>query len=56
MSSEDSGGDDVLDLPFEEVKQKTNNRPRASVSAEAYGNWNKKEEFKAPFFPKSQEQ
>lgn len=27
--------------------------PRASVSAEAFGNWNKKEEFKAPFYEKS---
>jgi cAMP-dependent protein kinase regulator len=26
------------------------------VSAEAYGNWNKKEEFKAPTYPKSEEQ
>jgi cAMP-dependent protein kinase regulator len=27
--------------------------PRASVSAEAFGTWNKKEEFKAPFYSKS---
>ena len=54
-SSEDSEGDDVLDLPMEEVKQKAGSRPRASVSAEAYGNWNKKEEFKAPSYPKSEE-
>lgn len=27
--------------------------PRASVSAEAFGNWNKKEDFKAPFYEKS---
>jgi len=40
----------------EETKQQANKRPRASVSAEAYGNWNKKEEFKAPFYEKSQEQ
>ena len=55
-SSSDSEGDDVLDLPIEEVKKKAGNRPRASVSAEAYGNWNKKEEFKAPSYPKSEEQ
>ena len=27
--------------------------PRASVSAEAFGKWNKKEEFKAPKYPKT---
>ena len=27
--------------------------PRASVSAEAFGNWNKKEEFKAPYYEKA---
>lgn len=27
--------------------------PRTSVSAEAFGNWNKKEDFKAPFFEKT---
>ena len=41
---------------MEEVKQKASSRPRASVSAEAYGNWNKKEEFKAPHYDKSAEQ
>lgn len=30
-----------------------NRGPRASVSAEAFGNWNKKEDFKAPVFPKT---
>jgi len=30
-----------------------NRGPRGSVSAEAFGNWNKKEEFKAPFYAKS---
>lgn len=30
-------------------------KPRASVSAEAFGNWNKKEEFKAPFYDKPEE-
>lgn len=54
-SSEDSEGDDVLELPIEESK-KANKKPRASVSAEAFGNWNKKEDFKAPFFEKSAEQ
>lgn len=27
--------------------------PRQSVSAEAFGNWNKKEDFKAPVIPKT---
>ena len=56
-SSEGSEGeDDFLELPMEEVKRQQAKRgPRASVSAEAFGNWNKKEEFKAPFYPKSEE-
>ena len=56
-SSDDSDGeDDVFDLPIEEVKRTQANRgPRASVSAEAFGNWNKKEEFKAPVHEKSEE-
>ena len=46
----------MFDLPLEEVKKNAAKRgPRASVSAEAFGNWNKKEEFKAPFYPKSDE-
>lgn len=55
-SSGSDGEDDVFDLPMEEVKKNAAKRgPRASVSAEAFGNWNKKEEFKAPFYPKSEE-
>ena len=49
--TEDSGEDDVFDLPVEQIKK--DRKPRQSVSAEAFGNWNKKEEFKAPFYPKS---
>jgi cAMP-dependent protein kinase regulator len=30
-------------------------KPRSSVSAEAFGQWNKKEEFKAKVVPKSDE-
>ena len=53
--SEDSG-DDVLELPDAKIKEAQAKRgPRASVSAEAFGNWNKKEEFKAPFYAKSDE-
>ena len=29
--------------------------PRQSVSAEAFGNWNKKEDFKPPVHPKTDE-
>ena len=55
-SSEDSEGDEVDDLPFADQKAQLAKRgPRASVSAEAFGNWNKKEEFKAPFYAKSDE-
>ena len=56
-SSEDSEGeDDVFEMPLEDLKKKQQGRgPRASVSAEAFGNWNKKEEFKAPFYDKSPE-
>ena len=56
-SSEDSEGEeDVFELPLEEIKKKNQGKgPRASVSAEAFGNWNKKEEFKAPVHEKSAE-
>jgi len=41
-------------LPIEDVKKaQANRKPRTSVSAEAFGNWNKKEEFKAPFYEKN---
>ena len=57
LSSEGSDDDDdVLELPIEEVKKQAAKRgPRASVSAEAFGNWNKKEEFKAPFYQTSEQ-
>jgi len=49
--SEDSEEEVVHDL--QAIKAKAQQRgPRASVSAEAFGSWNKKEEFKAPFYPK----
>lgn len=51
-SGSDSEEDVVHDL--QAIKAKAQQRgPRASVSAEAFGSWNKKEEFKAPFYPKS---
>lgn len=34
-------------------KQPMRKGPRCSVSAEVFGNWNKKEEFKAPKYPKT---
>lgn len=50
--SDDSEEDVVYDLAA--IKAKAQQRgPRASVSAEAFGIWNKKEEFKAPFYNKS---
>ena len=52
-SSESDSSEEVMDLPV--VQQPAQRKPRTSVSAEAFGNWNKKEEFKAPFFEKSDE-
>jgi hypothetical protein len=50
--SNNSEEDDVIeDLPAEELKKKSN--MRTSVSAEAFGKWNKKEDFKAPSYPKA---
>lgn len=37
------------------VKPAADRKPRASVSAEAFGKWNKKEEFNAPEYYKSDE-
>lgn len=45
--------DYVDDLPV--VIQNKNKGPRSSVSAEAFGNWNKKSAFQAKVVPKSQE-
>jgi len=47
--------DDVADLP-ECPKNYNLKKNRQSVSAEAYGAWNKKGDFKPPVFPKSEEQ
>lgn len=52
---EDEGEDDAEDVsppPAAYLKR----GPRASVSAEAYGNWNKPQDFSAPVYPKSDEQ
>ena len=50
-----SDEDEVLD-ELEEAKNPKKQVGRSGVSAEAYGNWNKKEEFKPKIIPKSQEQ
>jgi len=51
-SEDDQDQDDVADLP-ETPKNYDLKKNRQSVSAEAYGNWNKKKEFKAPVYPKT---
>ena len=59
MDSEDDSAnsseeEDVADLIQTKPNPAPANRgPRASVSAEAFGKWNKKEDFKAPVFPKT---
>jgi cAMP-dependent protein kinase regulator len=47
--------DDVVD-EIEAAPAATTSRMRTSVSAEAYGDWNKKKEFTPPRHPKSDEQ
>lgn len=51
---EDDGADDVEDMAPPPGYQSRG--PRASVSAEAYGAWNKKEEFVPPVHQKTDEQ
>ena len=52
-SSDDSSDEEVVELPV--TKTFAARKPRTSVSAEAFGVWNKKEEFKAPFYSKTEE-
>jgi cAMP-dependent protein kinase regulator len=60
--SESEEEDDDDDAAFEEEAKKAlaikakQTGPRQSVSAEAYGDWNVKKEFKAPVFEKTDEQ
>ena len=54
QTESDSEEDEVYDLPPEQVKKQQDRKPRCSVSAEAFGNWNKKEDFKAPEYPKTE--
>eukprot|EP00922_Rhytidocystis_sp_ex-Travisia-forbesii_P034695 GHVS01051529.1.p1 GENE.GHVS01051529.1~~GHVS01051529.1.p1 ORF type:complete len:312 (+),score=33.85 GHVS01051529.1:362-1297(+) len=51
--SQDSEGDDIVDdLP----EPRGSKKQRKSVSAEAYGAWNKRENFVSPVYPKTSEQ
>jgi len=45
--------DDYVDILPEQIKKKQAKGPRGSVSAEAFGAFNKKEDFKARVVPKS---
>ena len=51
--SEASSGDDYIeDLP-QKLDMRQGKGPRTSVSAEAFGAWNKKGDFKAPVYEKT---
>lgn len=59
MSSHDSEEEDEVDMEeFQKknVKPKKSNAARASVSAEVFGNFNKKEDYVPTVVPKSDEQ
>jgi cAMP-dependent protein kinase regulator len=53
--SEASDEDDYVDILPEDLAKKKAKGPRASVSAEAFGAFNKKEDFKAKVIQKSEE-
>jgi hypothetical protein len=53
-SSDSEAEEVVIDLAPELEKAKAM-RPRGSVSAESFGNFNKKENFKPPTYPKTAE-
>jgi hypothetical protein len=54
-SDHTSSSDDSNESEEEEAKpQKKKAGPRAGVSAEVYGQWNKKSDFKAPIVAKSE--
>lgn len=54
-SQSESEEEEVHDLAQATSKPVVSNKARQSVSAEAFGRWNQKEEFKAPVYPKSEE-
>ena len=49
----DEEDDYIDDLP--EIKPSQKTKPRASVSAEAFGSWNQRKEFEPKIFPKTPE-
>lgn len=54
---EEDDEDDVMsESEFIKQNPEKNNKMRTSVSAEAYGEWNKKTDFTPPVYPKSEEQ
>jgi len=53
-TDEDEEDNYVEDLA-EVIAKKKNKGPRVSVSAEAYGMWNRKEDFKSRVIPKSED-
>jgi len=58
LNSEDETDDDEEEDYVEDLKEiiakKGNRGPRSSVSAEAFGQWNRKEDFVARVVPKSE--
>lgn len=52
-SSEEEDSDDILP-PLPDKKKGMNRKPRTSVSAEAFGSWNKKSDFKPVVVPKDE--
>ena len=58
-NSSESSDDEKADQEFEQKlkkRQQRGNQKRTGVSAEAYGEFNKKEDFKARVIPKTEEQ
>ena len=55
MVSDPSDEEDYVDELPETLVNKNKKGPRTSVSAEAYGDWNQKENFKPIFVEKTQE-
>ena len=55
--SEESSDEEaeIVELPPEPAQAPVRRGPRTSVSAEVFGTWNKKKEFKAPSYEKSPE-
>lgn len=51
---EEEDDDDYVD-EIQEEPQMVSRGPRSSVSAEAYGAWNKKQAFQAPVYPKNED-